>query len=148
MKSSPIRFAFAVNHLNAFEPLNFCNTDRFLIYEWVNNEFSFLKDEANRFKNTVDENVNYSEKKVKEIIDFLKSLEVNVLVSKKFGINIQMVNSSFIPVIVSSETPEEVKIALEKHINWILKELKIRPDEYKLFTIKNGIMKTSVNKTA
>lgn len=147
MKSSPIRFAFAVNHLNAFEPLNFCNTDRFLIYEWVNNEFSFLKDEANRFKNTVDENVNYSEKKVKEIIDFLKSLEVNVLVSKKFGINIQMVNSNFIPVIVSSETPEEVKIALKKHIKWIEDELKNRPQEYKLFTIKNGILKTIINKT-
>ncbi len=147
MNNKPVRFAFAENHLNAFEPLNFCNADRFLIYEWVNNEFSFLKDEANRFKNTADENVNDSEKKVKEITEFLKSLEVNVIVSIKFGINIQMVNSSFIPVIVSSETPEEVKIALKKHIKWIEDELKNRPQEYKLFTIKNGILKTIINKT-
>ena len=114
MNKMQIRFAFAVNKLNEFESQDFCNADRFLIYEWVNNEFLFLKDEANRFKNTDDDHVNFSEGKVKAIIDFLKSQDINVLVSIRFGRNIQMVNSSFIPVIASSETPDEVKIAVKK----------------------------------
>lgn len=147
MNSQSIRFAFAVNSRNAFEPLNFCNAARFLIYELVNNELILLKDEANHFKNADEKNVNDSEKNVKEIIFFLKSLGIDVLVSKKFGINIQMVNSFFIPVIVSSETTEEVKLAINKHIKWLENELKKRPDEYKLFTIKNGIMKTDINST-
>jgi predicted Fe-Mo cluster-binding NifX family protein len=144
MKSKSIRFAFAVNQLNAFEPQNFGNADKFLIYEWVNNDFLFLKEEANRFKDLDDDHVNGSERKGKAIIAFLKNLDINVLVSIKFGKNIQMVNTSFIPVIVSSETPEEVKLAVKKHIKWIEDELENRPEEFKLFTIKSGILKTSI----
>jgi predicted Fe-Mo cluster-binding NifX family protein len=146
MNNKSIKFAFAVNQLNAFEPQNFGNADKFLIYEWVNNDFRFLKEEANRFKNLDDDHVNGSERKGKAIIAFLKSLDINVLVSIKFGKNIQMVNSSFIPVIVSSETPEDVKMAVKKHIKWIEDELNNRPQEFKLFTIKNGILKTAVKK--
>jgi len=141
-----IRFAFAVNKLNEFESQDFCKADRFLIYEWVNNEFVFLKDEANRFKNPDNDRANGSDGKVKAIIGFLKSLDINVLVSIRFGKNIQLVNSTFIPVIVSSETPEQVKQAVKKHFKWIEDELKNRPREFKMFTIKNGIMKTAINK--
>ena len=144
MKSKSIRFALAVNQLNTFEPQNFGNADKFLIYEWVNNDFLFLKEEANRFKDLDDDHVNGSERKGKAIIAFLKNLDINVLVSIKFGKNIQMVNTSFIPVIVSSETPEEVKLAVKKHIKWIDDELINRPEEFKLFTIKNGILKTAI----
>jgi predicted Fe-Mo cluster-binding NifX family protein len=146
MNKMHIRFAFAVNKLNEFGSQDFCNADRFLIYEWVNNEFIFFKDEANRFKNSDEDHINASYGKVKAIIDFLKGLDINVLVSIKFGRNIQMVNTSFIPVIVSSETPEEVKLAVKKHIKWIEDELKNRPEEFKLFTIKNGILKTTIKK--
>lgn len=90
-----IRFAFAVNKLNEFESHDFCNANRFLIYEWVNNEFIFLKDEANRFKNPDNDLANGSVGKVKAIIDFLKMLDINVLVSIRFGKNIQLVNSTF-----------------------------------------------------
>ena len=82
--------------------------------------------------------------KGKAIIALLKNLDINVLVSIKFGKNIQMVNTSFIPVIVSSETPEEVKLAVKKHFKWIEDELKHKPEEFKLFTIKNGILKTAI----
>jgi hypothetical protein len=57
-----------------------------------------------------------------------------------------MVNSHFIPVIVTSETPAEVITTIKKHIKWIEDELKNRPAEFKLFTIKKGILKTSINK--
>jgi predicted Fe-Mo cluster-binding NifX family protein len=148
MKSKPIRFAFAVNQLNVFEPQNFGNADKILIYEWVNNDFRFLKEEPNRFKDLDDDHVNGSERKGKAIIAFLKNLDIDVLVSIKFGKNIQMVSTSFIPVIVSSETPEEVKLALKKHIKWIEDEMKNRPSEFKLFTIKKGILKTAINNEA
>lgn len=144
MKIKSIRFAFAVNQLNALEPQNFGNAEKFLIYDWVNNDFLFLKEEANRFKDLDDDHVNGSERKGKAIIAFLKNLDINVQVSIKFGKNIQMVNTSFIPVIVSSETPEEVKLAVKKHVKWIEDELINRPEEFKLFTIKNGILKTAI----
>jgi hypothetical protein len=83
-------------------------------------------------------------RKGKAIIVFLKNLDINVLVSIKFGKNIQMVNTSFIPVIVSSETPEAVKLAVKKHIKWIEDELMNRPEESKLSIIKNGILKTAI----
>jgi predicted Fe-Mo cluster-binding NifX family protein len=144
MNSKSIRFAFAVNQHYAFEPQNFGNAEKFLIYEWVNNEFFFLKEEANRFKNLDDDHKSGSERKGKVIIDFLKSLQINVLVSIKFGRNIQMVNRNFIPVIVFSETPDEVKLALKKHIKWIEDELNNNPEEFKLFTINKGILKTAI----
>lgn len=144
MKSKSIRFALAVNQQNAFEPKNFGNADKFLIYEWVNNDFLFLKEEVNSFRDLDDDHENGSERKGEAIIAFLKNLDINVLVSTKFGKNIQMVNTSFIPVIVSSETPEEVKVAVKKHIKWIEDELNNRPEEFKLFTIKKGILKTAV----
>lgn len=144
MKSKSIRFAFAVNQLNAFEPQNFGHADKFLIYEWVDNDFLFLKEEANRFKDLDDDHENTSERKGKAIIAFLKDLDINVLVSIKFGKNIQMINTSFIPVIVSSETPDEVKLTLKKHMKWIEEEFKNKPQEFKLFTMKNGILKTTI----
>jgi len=37
--NKPIRFAFAVNLADVFEPKHFGDADKYLIYEWVNNEF-------------------------------------------------------------------------------------------------------------
>ena len=146
MNNKSVKFAFAVNKVNAFEPKNFGNADKFLIYEWINNEFILLQAETNPFKNLDEELPEGSTRKGQAIIDLLKSSNVNVLVSIKFGKNIQMVNSSFIPVIVSSETPDEVITTLKKHIKWIEDELKNKPAEFKLFTVKNGILKTPIKK--
>jgi predicted Fe-Mo cluster-binding NifX family protein len=147
MDTSSIRFAFAVNQQNAFEPQNFGNADKFLIYEWINNEFLFLKEEANLFKK-LDEDQNGSVRKGTAIVDFLKNLDIKVLVSIKFGKNVQMVNRNFIPVIVLRETTDDVVVQLRKHIKWIEDELRNKPEEFKLFTIKNGIMKTSLKKSS
>jgi hypothetical protein len=57
-----------------------------------------------------------------------------------------MVNRLFIPVIVNSETPDEVLSILKKHIRWIEDELTSKTEEYKLFTLKNGILKTIIKK--
>jgi hypothetical protein len=67
-------------------------------------------------------------------------------VSRQFGKNIQTVNKLFIPVIVNSETTDEVVSILKKHIRWIEDELTNKTLEYKLFTIRNGILKTIIKK--
>lgn len=142
-----IKFALAVNQYNAFEPQNFGNADKFLIYEWADNEFIFLNEKANKYKSLVEEQAEGSVEKGRAIIDFLRNNDVTVLVSARFGKNIQMINTHFIPVIVSSETPVEVITALKKHIKWIEDELRNKPGDFKLFTIKNGILKTAINKS-
>jgi predicted Fe-Mo cluster-binding NifX family protein len=140
------RFAFAVNHSENFEAKHFGDADKYLIYEWNNNEFVFLKEEINVFKNFDEEHIHGSQKKGQAIIKLLKSSWVNVLVSRQFGKNIQMVNRHFIPIIVYTDTLPELMPFLKKHMKWIEDEHNNRPDEFKLFTLKNGILKTSIKK--
>jgi predicted Fe-Mo cluster-binding NifX family protein len=146
MNEKLIRFAYAVNHADHFETKHFGEADKYLIYEWGNNEFIFLKEESNRFKNFDEEQAHGSQKKGRQIIEFLQKEGVQVLVSRQFGKNIQMVNQDFIPVIVYDETPREVMYVLKKHIKWIQDELENRPEKFKLFTIKNGVLKTIIKK--
>lgn len=87
-----------------------------------------------------------SQKKGVAIIDFSQSLNVNVLVSKRFGKNVQMVNLYFIPVIVPEDTPVQVLEILAKHMKWIEDELKNKSGGFNLFTISKGILKTRIKK--
>jgi predicted Fe-Mo cluster-binding NifX family protein len=137
-----LKFAFAVNTENQFEKRHFGEANKFLIYEIGNNESVFLTEESNVFKELVAEHG--SKKKASAIIDFLKQKDVNALVSRQFGTNIRMVNNHFVPIIISSEQPEEVLKILSHHIRWIRDEWKTNPTNYKLFTINSGIMKSSI----
>jgi len=136
-----IRFAFAVNQLNGFEPEHFGNADKYLIFKWEHNELVFLKEEINTFKNHDETQEHGLKEKGRAIIDLLQDLNVKVLVSRQFGKNIGMINRHFIPVIVFSDTVEDVESIMKKHIKWIKDELINKPREFKLFTIKNGILK-------
>jgi predicted Fe-Mo cluster-binding NifX family protein len=140
----PIRFAFAVNLANVFEPKHFGDADKYLIYEWVNNEFIFLQEEVNLFKNSYEGQGHGLQEKGRAIIDLLRSLNISVVVSKQFGKNIQMVNSHFIPVIVSEDIPEKALTILARHMKWIEDELYNSPHEFKLFIIKNGVLKKAI----
>ncbi len=146
MDKTIIRFAFAVNQFDDFESKNFCNADKFCIYELINNDFVYHSDIVNPYFSSLEEQKE-PEDNGNAVIGLLKDQDVNVLVSSIYGRNIQMVNNHFIPVIVSSETPAEVISTLKKHIKWIKDELKNRPPEFKLFTINKGILKTSIKKT-
>jgi hypothetical protein len=57
-----------------------------------------------------------------------------------------MVNRHFIPIIFYTEMPDEVISLLKRHMKWIEVELKNRPQEFKLFTLKNGVLKTIIKK--
>jgi predicted Fe-Mo cluster-binding NifX family protein len=146
MKIKSIRFAYAVNLANRFEVNHFGDADKYLIYEWTDGELIFIKEETNSFKNFDDVQLSGLSIKGMACINLLEKDGVNVLVSRQFGKNIQTVNKLFIPVIVNSETTDEVVSILKKHIRWIEDELTNKTLEYKLFTIRNGILKTIIKK--
>lgn len=144
MKDSKITFAFAVNHANNFEPKHFGDADKYLIYEFINGNFSLVSEQMNEFK-TFDEESNHgSKEKGNSIIKLLKSNRVSVLVSQQFGRNIKMVNSHFVPIIIRDDKPEDVFGILAVHLKWLVDELEQNSNGYKLFTINKGIMKTSI----
>ena len=139
-----LRFAFAVNNDNQFEKKHFGDADKYLIYQEELEKIVLSSEELNRFK-LLDEEVEHgSRKKGKAIIEFLKGKNVNVLVSRQFGKNIKMINVHFIPVIISFEKPDEVIQILSRHIHWIKDEWEHKESNFKLFTIKSGILKSSI----
>ena len=141
-----IKFAYAVGHSNTFESKHFGDADKYIISEWNEEEIVFMYELTNQFKTFDEEQEHGSRKKGGAIIKFLKEHGVRVLVSKQFGENIRMVNTHFIPVIVSTDTIDGVQKILQKHIGWIEDEINNNAEEYKLFTMKNGLLKTIVKK--
>jgi predicted Fe-Mo cluster-binding NifX family protein len=144
MNRNPIRFACAVNHAGLFETKHFGNADKYLIYEWTNDDFIFIKEETNSFNGLDDVKLSGLSNKGLACVNLLNNVGVKVLVSRQFGDNVKMINNFFIPVLVNYETPDEVVLILKKHIRWIEDELNSKTEEYKLFTIKKGIIKTKI----
>ena len=139
-------FAFAVNKANHFEKKHFGDADKYLIYKQDGDEIKLFSEEINIFK-TFDKEVEHgSKKKGDAIIQFLKAKDVNVLVSRQFGKNINRVNNHFIPVKISVDQPDEILDVLAKNLHWIKDELNNNTNGYKLFIIKSGILKIPVKK--
>ena len=132
-----LRFAFAVNNNNQFEKKHFGDADKYMIYQQKSDKIVLSSEEPNRFK-LLDEEIEHGSKR--------KGKEVNVLVSGQFGKNIKMVNEHFIPVKISLEKPEEVIKVLTRHLHWIKDEWEANRSNFKLFTIKSGILKSSIEK--
>ena len=141
-----IKFAFAVNSNNEFQKNHFGDTEKFLIYGVKGDGLSLLSEDINVFRDMDETKEHGSKKKGLAIIAHLKEIGVNVLVSMQFGRNIKMINEHFIPVIIYSEQVDEVVNILNHQLHWIIDELESNPDNYKLFTIKSGILKTVVKK--
>ena len=139
-----IRFALAVNMQNRFEKKHFGVADKFVIYEWLGDDFILISELPNKFKSNGEPHVHGSKKKGVEIINFLQQAGVKVLVSMQFGKNIQLVNKHFTLVKTSSETDSNVLELLSKYMKWIEDELLSEPENYKLFDIRNGVVKSSV----
>jgi predicted Fe-Mo cluster-binding NifX family protein len=146
MNKNSIQFAFAVNHSGLFEPKHFSNAEKYLIYEWTDNDFKFIKEEINKFSDFDETILDGLSNKGMACVNVLEKSDVKILVSRQFGQNIHMVSKLFIPVIVNSETPDEVISILRKHIRWIENELNSNPDEFMLFSISKGILKRKIRK--
>lgn len=139
-----IKIAFAVGESDKFEAKHFGDADKFLFYEYLNNELTPITEIKNQFKNLDKENKHGSIEKGNAIIDLLKENETSILVSKQFGKNIKMINKHFIPVIISDNNLNLILEAIKKHIKWIIDELEGKKEEYKLFTIKEGVIKSII----
>jgi len=135
-----IKLAFAVNAENEFEEKHFGDTYKFLIYDFKNNLFNLVLEQINIYKNLP----HGTKDKGNSITELLKTYEINVLISKQFGKNLQIVNKSFIPIIVSHNTPTEVINIMKKQIHWIEDEWNNHTTNYNLFTINSGIMKSKI----
>ena len=136
-----LRFAFAVNNENNFEDCFFGDADKFLIYQLVSGELEQIYEIANDYKAEIHGGSNAN---VGILIKHLLANDINVIVSKQFGENIRIINEYFIPVIIFSENPEEAVKIINRHVHWIKDELNNFSSDYKLFTIKSGILKSSV----
>ncbi len=145
MTDKKIRFSFAVNHSHLFEPTHFGDADKFLIFDWNGSELEQQSELINEFK-SMDENQKHgSKEKGDSLIHLLQKNKIQVLVSKKFGPNIKMVNQYFIPVIMDKETIVEGLETIKQNITWIEDELSNNQKAYKLFRIKKGVLKTVIN---
>lgn len=141
-----LKFAFAVNKDNKLNKNHFGDADKYLIYEQVDNEIVLMGEVINHLKTFDEEQEHGSKKKGNTIVEFLRGKGINVLVSMQFGRNIKIVNEYFIPVIIYSENPDEVVGMLNKHLHWIKDEWNNKSSDFKLFTIKSGILKSYINK--
>ena len=141
-----LRFACAVNNDNQFVKKHFGDADKYIIYELRDERLEQISEEINQFKSLDEKHTHGSVKKGKAIIDFLKENKVNVLVSRRFGKNIKLINEHFIPVQISLKHPDEVILILNKHLHWIVDEWENNKSDYKLFTIESGILKSSIEK--
>jgi predicted Fe-Mo cluster-binding NifX family protein len=146
MNKETISIAFAVNADGRFEEKHFSHAEKFMIYEWANSELFLLDEASNAFKIFDADQTDVSSGNCVSITDLLKKRNVSVLVSRQFGKNIQMVKHLFVPVIINSETPEEVVSILKRHMRWIEEELNRKPLEFKLFYINRGIFKKDIRK--
>ena len=133
---SNIIFAFAVNDQDEFEKRHFGDSDKFLIYEWNEENIASIKIEENKFKDLDETHIHGSRKKGSAIIKFLKNKGVNALVSKQFGRNIKMINQHFIPVITSTNHVDDVVKLLPAHIKHIANEIQNQPENYKLIDLR------------
>ena len=132
--------AFAVNHKNYFEMKYFGQVDKYLIYEWTDGNFTFKNELKNPYVNVPTNHINPVNGK--KFVDFIKQEGINILVSKKFGQNIKLANSDFVPIITNLSTPDELLPFMKSKMKWIVEELKTNKGNYKLFDLSNGTIKT------
>ncbi|MCK5464950.1 MAG: NifB/NifX family molybdenum-iron cluster-binding protein [Bacteroidales bacterium] len=126
--------------------IHFGDADRYLIYTLESGSMKLSSEEVNKFKSLNEEHEHGSIRKGNAIIKFLKEKDVNVLVSTQFGKNISLVNKHFIPLKISLEQQDEILDILKKHQHWIMDEWENNSSGYKLFTIKSGILKSSIDR--
>lgn len=140
-----LRFAFAVNNENKFEKMHFGDADRYLIFTLEDGKMILSSEEINNYKLIERDSEHGSIRKGNAIIKFLKEKGVNVLISKQYCRNISLLNEHFIPVIIMRDQQEEILDNLNKHLHWIEDEWENNSSGYKLFTIRSGILKTSID---
>ncbi len=133
-----LRFAFAVDKNGDFQEKHFGDADKYVVFEHDSKKLVFI-DEINNINRDIDEDTKHgSKKKGNAVIDFLKKINVNILVSRQFGQNIKMINKHFVPVLVVDDTIDTTISFLENNLSSINEELKSKETDFNLFKIKDG----------
>ncbi len=139
-----LKFAFAVHKNGNFQNDHFGEADKYLIYEEIEGSLVLISEEVNSHKNDDESHKHGLKKKGNAISSMLIDKRVNVLVAKQFGRNIKIVSKHFIPVLISSDEPKEAIETLGKYIYWLKEEWGKGKDQFNLFTMKSGILKSAV----
>lgn len=126
-----IRFAFAVNEDNSFADIHFGDAYRFLFYEIMGEHIYFVETGSN-IHSIVYPETHGNEEKGQSMVRYLREKNVNVIVSRKFGKNVDLIRKSFLPVLVKGSEPHEITKCLSKHIAEIKKILKNKPKTYNI----------------
>ena len=134
-----IYFAFAVSDAEVFEAKHFGDADNYLIYHWDGDTMHYVDALSNPFK-TYDESQG-AHRKGEAISAFLLAHKVQVLVSKRFGKNVQVVHRHFIPVMIDESTKEACFSTLEQYMSTITQALSDAADTYAVFAIREGELK-------
>ena len=141
-----LKFAFAVDKNGDFPDDHFGDADKYLIYEEIEGTLVLISEEVNKHKNDEESHEHGLKKKGNALSSMLIDKQVNVLVAKQFGRNIKIVSKHFIPVLISSDQPKEATETLGKHIHWLREEWENGKDQFNLFTMKSGILKSAVKR--
>ncbi len=139
-----LKFAFAVDNKGNFKDDHFGEADKYIIYEENEGDLVRISEELNTKKDMDESHQHGLKKKGNSISRLLKEKGVNVLVTKQFGKNLDIVSMHFIPVLVSSERPDEAFEIIKKNLFWLRDEWKRDTERYNLFSMKSGLMKTAV----
>jgi predicted Fe-Mo cluster-binding NifX family protein len=140
-----LRIALAVNEKNEFETSYFGNAEKYLIYEQTQNKVRFQSEEMNYIKSMGKDYLPHSEKKGKALINFLKEKNIHVLISSDYCRNIKMLNRHFIPIRILLKQKNDIVKEISNRLYWIADEWNHNASEFKLFTIRSGIIKTKID---
>ncbi len=140
-----ITFAIAVDNANKLLPKHFGDAEKFILYNYENNELCYAYELVNKFREYDETHEHGTKKKGEAIAHFLKKNGVDILVSQQFGKNIQIVNRYFVAVLVSENTPKETIPTLKKHLETILSERKKNTAIYKHLNLKASILNKNQN---
>jgi len=136
-----LRFAFAVDKNGDFQDKHFGDADKYIVFEHDSKNLVFI-DEINNINRDIDEETKHgSEKKGNAVINYLKKINVNILVSRQFGQNLKMINKHFVPVLIADENIENTIKFLEKNTSEINEEVKQKKTNYNIFRFANGVFK-------
>jgi len=99
-----LKVAFATDDGKSFMSRHFGDAEHYYIYEIDNNNANFIK----KIDNTTEKEKNHADpKKAKGITNLLSEENVNVVVSKIFGPNINRIKKKFVCIVVKDEKIEK-----------------------------------------
>ena len=112
--------AFATDDGVSFMDRHFGDANQYDIHEINPSEAKFIR----KISNTTDEDkeVHTDPNKARNIADLLKKEKVQVVVSKKFGANINRIKKKFVCILMNDKQILESIMILQKNFNTIITE--------------------------